>query len=111
MTRTMTGNKRDREAKRDRRKRDKADTRDLFVAIVTGKHKKRRAPAEVIVAAVERYAATKPDPQYTPMPSTWLTGGRWEDDECQPKREAACSDEEAELAATLERMRAEEGWR
>jgi hypothetical protein len=91
------------------RKTDKGGTRDLFVDIVTGKHKKRRASAEVIVAAAERYAATRPDPQYTPMPKTWLNGGRWEDDICQPRAQAVTS-EEAELAATLERMRAEEGW-
>jgi hypothetical protein len=64
----------------------------------------------VIIAAAKRYADTRPDPQYTPMPSTWLNGGRWEDDECQPKGHVV-TDEEAELAATLARMRAEEGWR
>jgi hypothetical protein len=71
------------------RKVDKGDTRDLFKQIASGRHKKRRAPASVITEAAKRYAATKPDPQYTPKPMTWLTGGRWEDDICQPKTDGA----------------------
>jgi hypothetical protein len=62
------------------RKRDKGGAHDLFRQIVTGKHKKRRASAATLIDAAKRYAATKPDPEYTPMPTTWLNGGRWMDD-------------------------------
>lgn len=62
------------------RKRGKGKARDLFGAIVTGRHRKLRATADEIIAAAQRYAATKPDPDYVPMPETWLNGGRWEDD-------------------------------
>jgi hypothetical protein len=69
------------------RKKGKGDALDLFRQIVTGKHKKRRASAATLVDAAKRYAATKPDPKYTPMPTTWLNGGRWMDDlSDQPKR-------------------------
>ena len=30
--------------------------------------------------ALWAYVASDPDPAYTPMPSTWLNQGRWEDD-------------------------------
>jgi hypothetical protein len=72
------------------RKRDKGDARDLFCAIVTGKFKKRHASAATLIEAAKRYAATNPDPDYVPMPTTWLNGGRWEDD----------LDEKATAAAT-----------
>ena len=69
------------------RKQGKGDALDLFRQIVTGKHKKRpRTSAAILIDAVKRYAATKPDPKYTPMPTTWLSGGRWMDDlSGQPK--------------------------
>jgi hypothetical protein len=69
------------------RKQGKGDALDLFRQIVTGKHKKRpRTSAAILIDAVKRYAATKPDPKYTPMPTTWLNGGRWMDDlSDQPK--------------------------
>jgi hypothetical protein len=63
------------------RKHAKAEARDLFNRIASGRHKTRRATADEIIAAAERYAATKPDPKYTPAPTTWLNGGRWEDDD------------------------------
>lgn len=63
------------------RKQAKGEARDAFRKIVTGKHRKGlRAKVETILAAVERYAATNPDPEFVPMPSTWLNGGRWEDE-------------------------------
>lgn len=37
--------------------------------------------AEQLIAAVKRYAATKPDPEYVPAPATWLNQGRWLDDQ------------------------------
>lgn len=63
------------------RKQAKAEARDAFRRIVTGRHRKGlRATAATLIAAAARYAASAPDPEYTPMPSTWLNGGRWEDD-------------------------------
>lgn len=62
------------------RKTDKPKALDVFRRIATGKHRKGlRAPAEQIVAAARQYAATKPDPEFIPMPRTWLNGGRWLD--------------------------------
>lgn len=40
--------------------------------------------AESLIAAVQRFAATKPDPEYTPAPATWLNQGRWLDDAGKP---------------------------
>jgi hypothetical protein len=70
------------------RKQGKGDALDVFRQIVAGKHKKRRrTSAATIIDAVKRYAATKPDPKYTPKPTTWLNDGRWMDDlSDQPKR-------------------------
>jgi hypothetical protein len=68
------------------RKRNKGDTRDLFRKIVTGKHAKRKATADEIIAAVK--AGHGIDPDYAPMPETWLNGGRWED---APAGKAAAS--------------------
>jgi len=63
------------------RKQAKGDARDTFRRIVTGKHRKGlRAKVETILSAVAHYAATNPDPEFVPMPSTWLNGGRWEDE-------------------------------
>jgi hypothetical protein len=69
------------------RRQAKGETRDLFNKIVAGMHKNkaRRASAAELIAAAERYAATKPDPQYTPAPTTWLNQGRWEDDVGKPR--------------------------
>lgn len=62
------------------RKQAKGDARDTFRKIVLGKHRKGlRAKAETLITAAARFAATRPDPEFTPMPSTWLNGGRWED--------------------------------
>lgn len=62
------------------RKQAKGEARDTFRKIVLGRHRKGlRAKAETLIAAAARYAASKPDPDFTPMPTTWLNGGRWED--------------------------------
>jgi hypothetical protein len=42
------------------------------------------ATAEAIIAAIKRYAATKPDPEYTPAPARWLNEARWLDDGASP---------------------------
>jgi hypothetical protein len=88
------------------RKLDKGGASDLFRKIVTGKHKTRRATATTLLAAVERYAASKPNPEYAPKPSTWLNGGRWEDDVCQPDPNAARAQHDLEDA--IVQMRAED---
>lgn len=63
------------------RKQAKGEARDAFRRIVTGKHRRGlRAKAETLIASAARYAASHPDPEFVPMPSTWLNGGRWEDD-------------------------------
>jgi uncharacterized protein YdaU (DUF1376 family) len=59
----------------------------------TGKGAARRAydvawkktDEEGIFAAAERYAASNPDPKFTPHPATWLNQERWLDEELQPK--------------------------
>lgn len=64
------------------RKQAKGEARDAFRRIVTGKHRKGfRARAVDLIAAAKRYAAARPDPEFTPMPSTWLNSARWEDEE------------------------------
>lgn len=67
------------------RKKDTAKAAALFRKIVSGQHKNPllRAKAIDIVEGAKRFAATKPDPEYTPMPTTWLNGGRWLDDQGQ----------------------------
>lgn len=87
----------------DGRKRDKGDCRDLFVKIVTGRHRKRRATADVLIAAARRYRASRPDPDYVPMPSTWLNGGRWEDDLPEPKGSSVDDEMRRRLEQELER--------
>lgn len=62
------------------RKTAKGDAADVFHKITTGKNKKLHASASALIDGARRYAGTKPDPDYTPMPSTWLNQGRWLDD-------------------------------
>jgi uncharacterized protein YdaU (DUF1376 family) len=62
------------------RKKGKGAARDLFAKIVSRRHRTLRAKPEAIVEAAKRYAATNPDPQYVPLPTTWLNEGRWEDE-------------------------------
>lgn len=63
------------------RKRGKGGARDAFIRIVTGTHRRgRRAKAIDIIAAVKRYGASRPDPEYIPLPTTWLNDGRFEDE-------------------------------
>lgn len=62
------------------RKNAKGDALSAFRKVISGKHKAGRATPEVLIAAAKAYAATDPDPEYTPMPSTWLNRGSWMDD-------------------------------
>lgn len=62
------------------RKTDKPKARQVWDQIVAGRRKGiQKTDAEAIISGAERYAATNPDPQYVPMPTTWLNGARWED--------------------------------
>lgn len=66
------------------RKQSKGEARETFRKIITGKHRRGlRAKAETLIDAATRYAASKPDPEYTPKPTTWLNAGSWEDDVCK----------------------------
>jgi hypothetical protein len=40
----------------------------------------KRATAEEIIAGAKRYAASKPDPEYTKHPGPWLNADRWLDE-------------------------------
>lgn len=62
------------------RKKGKGKAKTLFRQIARGGHHSLKASAETLIAAAKAYAAAAPDPQFTPMPQTWLAGGRWEDD-------------------------------
>lgn len=65
------------------RRRGKGKARGLFAAIVAGRHKIGRASADEMVQAVREWRGI--DPNFPPMPETWLNQGRWMDD---PKRSA-----------------------
>lgn len=58
------------------RRRGKGKCRDLFRQIVSGKGK-RRASADVLIAGIRNGNGV--DPEFPPMPETWLNQGRWED--------------------------------
>lgn len=67
------------------RKTAKAEARRKFVAIVSGRHKDLRATAEQLIAGAARYAHAMGDHhQFVKMPSTWLNGGCWEDEDLAP---------------------------
>jgi len=67
------------------RKTAKADARRKFRAIVAGKHKDLQATPEQLIAGAMRYAQAMGDGhQYVKMPSTWLNGGCWEDEDLAP---------------------------
>ncbi|MBL4783014.1 MAG: hypothetical protein JKX92_12300 [Porticoccaceae bacterium] len=67
------------------RKTSKADARRKFVAIVSGKHRDLKASAEDLIGGAARYARAMGDEHpYVKMPSTWLNGGCWEDEDMAP---------------------------
>lgn len=41
--------------------------------------KRTRGDSQVILDGARRYAASKPEPKFTAMPTTWLNGDRWAD--------------------------------
>jgi hypothetical protein len=63
------------------RKRGYHPAQEAFRTIVDGTHRTGLwATVPELIAAVERYRASNPDPQYVPLPKTWLNQGRWKDD-------------------------------
>ena len=67
------------------RKTAKADARRKFTAIVKGRHKDLRATPAQLIDGARRYAAAMGDHHpYVKMPSTWLNGGCWEDEDIAP---------------------------
>lgn len=60
------------------RKTDKPKAKALFDRIIAGKHHGiGKTAAQTIIDGLRRYASTQPDPQYVPLPTTWLNGERW----------------------------------
>ncbi|MDX2350636.1 MAG: hypothetical protein QNK32_09625 [Porticoccus sp.] len=67
------------------RKTSKGKARRQFVAIVSGKHKDLKASADELINGATRYAQTMGDNHpYVKMPSTWLNGGCWDDEDLAP---------------------------
>ena len=61
------------------RKKAKGKALADFRRAIAGKGSYKVTP-EALIAAAEKYAATKPNPQYVPLPSTWLNQCRWLDE-------------------------------
>lgn len=62
------------------RKLDKRDVLALFRKIVSGKHRTiPKTDPETIILAVKRFAQSGADPDFMPLPTTWLNKARWED--------------------------------
>jgi hypothetical protein len=59
-----------------------------------------------MVDAARRYAATRPNPEFVPLPKTWLNDGRWGDDVGQSKLTPDASQHDLEDA--IASVRAEE---
>ena len=89
------------------RKQAKGAARNAFCKIV----RRGAVTAEDLIAGAERYAGTRPDPKYTPMPSTWLHQSRWEDDACRKPALPIGPDNDAtsELDRDLALARREDG--
>jgi hypothetical protein len=56
------------------RKVGKGEARKAWIGAI------KRATPEEIIAGAKRYAATKPDPEYTKHPGPWLNADRWLDE-------------------------------
>lgn len=77
------------------RKTDKPKVFAVFRKIVTGQHRDGiSAKAEEIIAGARRYAASRPDPEFVPMPRTWLNGARWQDGAGDPAKPQWWQDDE-----------------
>lgn len=65
-----------------KRKTGRPKAKRAFVSIVRGKHKDiPKTDAKEIISGVKGYAASNPNPEYIPMPTTWLNDQRWLIDE------------------------------
>lgn len=61
-----------------KRKTDKPKARLLFAKLIEGKHPHiDKTEPEKIISGVKAYAATSPDQEFIPLPTTWLNGERW----------------------------------
>lgn len=62
----------------DGRKVGPTKTKQLFQQITSGKHKSLpKVSPDSLISAAARFAASSPDPQYVPLPTSWLNGERW----------------------------------
>ncbi len=67
------------------RKTKKAEARRIFMAIVAGRHRDLKATAQVLIGGALRYGLAMGEHHpYVMMPSTWLNGGCWEDEDLAP---------------------------
>jgi len=67
------------------RKSSKGEAKRKFVAIVSGKHKDLKASADELIHGATLYAQAMGDHHpYVKMPSTWLNGGCWDDEDLAP---------------------------
>jgi hypothetical protein len=61
------------------RKTGKPQAHQAWCRIIAGKAKEiPKTDAAVIIEAVKRFAASGADPQFIPLPTTWLNGARWD---------------------------------
>lgn len=61
------------------RKTGKPQAHQAWCRIISGKAKEiPKTDAKVIIEAVKRFAASGQDPQFIPLPTTWLNGARWD---------------------------------
>ena len=75
------------------RKTDKRQALETFRRIVAGKHRTiPKTDPQVIIAGARRFAASNPDPQFTPIPTTWLNRERWVSDDPVPAAVKRVSD-------------------
>jgi hypothetical protein len=61
------------------RKKGRGKAQIAFCEVVLGR-RTLKASVHELLDAVKAYAATKPNPRFVPLPSTWLHEGRWLDD-------------------------------
>ncbi len=67
------------------RKTKKADARRIFKSIISGRHRDLKATGQALIGGALRYGLAMGEHHpYVMMPSTWLNGGCWEDDDLAP---------------------------
>lgn len=65
----------------------------------------------MMVDGARRYAASQPNPQYVPLPKTWLNDGRWADDVASPTRVEDAQLQHQERLARLQDEQDSGEWR